>query len=78
VSASGPFVIHILLPSSVHPPGQRVARVRIETTSDPAPGSLIASAPTCSPETSFGRYLCFWSSLPLRRIWLTHRFECAP
>ena len=32
------------------------------TTSDPAPGSLIASAPTCSPEISFGRYRCFCAS----------------
>ena len=48
------------------------------TTSEPAPGSLIASAPTCSPEISFGRYLRFCASLPLRRIWLTQRLECAP
>ena len=48
------------------------------TTSDPAFGSLIASAPTCSPDTSFGRYFAFCASLPLRRIWLTHRLECAP
>ena len=32
-----------------------VGAVRMETTSDPAPGSDIASAPTCSPEISFGR-----------------------
>ena len=31
------------------------ARVFMPTTSEPAPGSLIASAPTCSPEISFGR-----------------------
>ena len=31
------------------------ARVVIETTSEPAPGSDIASAPTCSPEISLGR-----------------------
>ncbi|SAL57011.1 hypothetical protein AWB65_04986 [Caballeronia humi] len=48
------------------------------TTSDPAFGSLIASAPTCSPDTSFGRYLRFCASVPLRWIWFTHRFECAP
>uniref|UniRef100_A0A2P2JWQ0 Uncharacterized protein MANES_11G142200 n=1 Tax=Rhizophora mucronata TaxID=61149 RepID=A0A2P2JWQ0_RHIMU len=29
------------------------------TTSDPALGSLIASAPTCSPLISFGKYFCF-------------------
>ena len=31
------------------------ARNCMPTTSEPAPGSLIASAPTCSPDTSFGR-----------------------
>ena len=30
-------------------------RVRMPTTSEPAPGSLIASAPTCSPEISAGK-----------------------
>ena len=48
------------------------------TTSEPALGSLIASAPTCSPLTSLGRYFFFCASLPLRWIWLTHRLECAP
>ena len=48
------------------------------TTSEPAFGSLIASAPTCSPETSLGRYFFFCASLPLRCSWLTARFECAP
>jgi hypothetical protein len=48
------------------------------TASEPAFASEMASAPTCSPETSFGRYLRRWASVPLRRIWLTHRLECAP
>ena len=39
----------------------------METTSEPAFASLIASEPTCSPEISFGRYLRFCASLPLRR-----------
>ena len=39
---------------------------------------LIASAPTCSPEISFGRYLRFCSGVPLRLSWLTQRLECAP
>ena len=46
--------------------------------SEPEFGSLIASAPTCSPLTSRGRYLRFCASLPLRRIWFTHRLEWAP
>jgi len=47
-------------------------------TSLPAPASLIASAPTCSPLISLGRYFFFCASLPLRLIWLTQRLECAP
>ena len=46
--------------------------------SEPGAGSDIAGAPTCSPEISYGKYLRFWVSLPLRRIWLTQRFEWAP
>ncbi len=36
--------------------------------SEPAPGSDIASAPTCSPEISFGKYRSFCSAVPLRWI----------
>ena len=78
VSASGPLVIHILLPLRTKRSPFFSARVFMPTTSEPAPGSLMASAPTCSPEISFGRYLRFCASLPLRRSWFTHRFECAP
>src|SRR6478609_9663408 len=77
-SASGPLVIHILLPLRTYRSPLRSARRRMLTTSDPELGSLIASAPTCSPEISFGKYLRFCASLPLRLIWLTHKFECAP
>ncbi|MNV73952.1 hypothetical protein D3C71_1671310 [compost metagenome] len=38
----------------------------------------MASAPTCSPEMSLGRYLAFCAAVPLRLIWFTHRLECAP
>src|SRR4029078_12591105 len=38
----------------------------------------MASAPTCSPDKSLGRYFFRWASLPFRLIWLTHRLECAP
>ena len=38
----------------------------------------MASAPTCSPETSFGRYFRFWASLPFLWIWFTQRLENAP
>ena len=54
------------------------ARSFIETTSEPALGSDIASAPTCSPEMRRGRYWRRCASVPLRMIWFTHRFEWAP
>ena len=44
----------------------------------PAPGSDMAKAPTCSPLISLGRYLARCSGVPLRLIWLTHRLLCAP
>jgi hypothetical protein len=50
VEATVPFVIHILLPLSKNPPsGCLSARQRMLTTSDPALGSDMARAPTCSP-----------------------------
>src|SRR5258708_36540936 len=78
VSAYGPLVIHILVPFSTKRSPFFSARVAIDTTSEPELGSDIASEPTCSPEISFGRYFRFCASLPLRRIWLTQRLECAP
>ena len=48
------------------------------TTSEPAFGALIASAPPYSPVTSLGRYLSFCAGVPLRWIWFTARLECAP
>ncbi len=78
VSASGPLVIHILLPFRIQRSPLNSARSFMPTTSEPAFGSDIARAPTCSPEISFGRYLAFCSGVPLRLIWFTHRFEWAP
>ena len=52
-SAWGPFVIHILVPLATHPPStRRRGSASTPTTSEPASASLIASAPTCSPESS--------------------------
>ena len=66
-SASGPLVIHILEPLATQRSPFFSARQAMEpTTSLPAPGSLIASAPTNSPLQSFGRYLRRCASLPLR------------
>ena len=79
-SATVPLVHHILVPSRRHPPppGRGVALVRIATTSDPAPGSLMASAPTASPVSRRGRKRARWAGVPLRTSWLTHRLEWAP
>ena len=71
-------MIHIFVPFSTYRSPRFSARNRIDTTSDPAPLSLIASAPTAAPEISPGRYRRFCSSVPFFRIWFTHRFECAP
>jgi hypothetical protein len=60
-SASGPLVIHILVPFNTYLFPFFVAYNFIEVTSDPAPGSDIAKAPICSPEQSFGRYFSFWA-----------------
>ena len=60
------------------PPSTFVAFVLIDTTSDPAFGSDIARAPTCSPVSSFGRNLFFCSSVALRVSCETHKFEWAP
>src|SRR5687768_3800563 len=78
-SASGPLVIHIFVPLAIQRSPLRSALHAMEpTTSEPAPGSLIASAPTNAPEQSFGRYLRRCDSLPLRYRLFTHRLECAP
>ncbi len=55
-----------------------VALVRIDTTSEPAFGSDIASAPTCSPVSSLGKNRLFCSSVALRLSCETQRLEWAP
>ena len=79
VSATVPLVHHILVPLSSHEPSLvRSARHRMLTTSLPLPASDIDSAPTCSPVTSFGKYLAFCAASALRTSWFTHRLLCAP
>lgn len=78
VSATVPLVIHILVPFSRQPPSTRVARVRIDTTSLPAPGSDMASAPTASPAMRGGSRRAAWAGVAWRVSWETHRLECAP
>jgi isovaleryl-CoA dehydrogenase len=59
VLASGPLVIHILLPFKMYLSPFFSALSFIDTTSEPAFGSLIASAPICPPLINFGKYLIF-------------------
>lgn len=44
-----PFVMNIFEPFSTQPSPSRRARVRIEATSEPASGSVTATAVTSSP-----------------------------
>ena len=84
-------MIHIFVPSRIQsasreaseapgapPRSSRRARSVIDTTSEPAPLSLIASAPTVVPAIRSGRYFARWASVPFLAIWLMHRFEWAP
>ena len=59
-----PLVMKILEPFSTHSSPSRTALVRMPWTSEPAPGSVIARAPTASPLTIFGSHCCFCSSVP--------------
>jgi len=76
--ASGPLVIHILLPLAIQClPCCFAWQLMEPTTSEPAPGSDMARAPIHSPLHSFGRYLLRCVSLPFRNRFPTHRLECA-
>lgn len=83
-SASGALVHHALAPFSTQPAAPslpraaRTADVVIPRTSEPAPGSLMASPPTADPSTSDGRYAAAAVDDACRTSWLTHRLECAP
>ena len=48
-SARGPLVMNVFEPLMTNSSPSRIAVVRIPATSDPAPGSVIPSAPTFSP-----------------------------
>src|SRR3954469_5334140 len=77
-SASGPFVIHIFVPFASQPPSARRAAHRIEPrTSEPAPASLIARAPRCSPDSRPGNHRVRCSAVPFDHRLCTQRLECA-
>ena len=63
-SAWMPLVMKILEPLRIQPSPSLTALVRMPCTSEPAPGSVIARAPTASPVTIFGNQCCFCSSVP--------------
>ena len=67
-SACGPFVIHIFDPFKMYLSPRFSALSYILVTSDPDPGSLMAKAPTNSPEHNFGKYFFFYASLPFNVI----------
>ena len=54
-SATLPFVIQALVPSSLQPPCDRTARVRRLPGSEPASGSVRPKQPSTSPRAIAGR-----------------------
>ena len=60
--------IHIFAPLSTQPLSVFFARVFWLAASEPVSGSVSPKQPSHSPEQSFGRYLCFCSSVPHLRM----------
>ena len=56
--------IHIFAPLITQPESVFRARVFWLAASEPVSGSVSPKQPSHSPEQSFGRYLCFCSSVP--------------
>ena len=63
-----PALMNCLRPSMNQQPSRCVAVVERLPTSEPASGSVIATAPLISPRASGGRYFSFCSSVPSRKI----------
>ena len=77
-SAIGPLVMNVFDPFRIQNSPSCTARVLIPAASDPASGSVIANAPTHSPEHSFGSHVRFWSSVPCSQIGTAPMQTCAP
>ena len=60
--------MNILDPLITQPPSVFLARDFWLAASEPVSGSVRPKQPSHSPEHSLGRYLCFCSSVPQRRI----------
>src|SRR5690554_409299 len=59
MSACWPLVMKVLEPFRMYSSPSFTALVRMACRSLPAPGSVMAMAPTASPETIFGSHCCF-------------------
>src|SRR5215207_2662362 len=70
--------MNVLDPSTTHPPPTRRARVRTAATSEPASGSVMASAPIASPRSAGTSQRRFCASLPKRQIGGVAIPVCAP
>src|SRR5215831_16524257 len=69
-SAISAWLMKCLVPLMTQSPPSRRARVFIERTSEPAPGSVIARQSWRSPRTVGSRYVSTWSFSQARRILL--------
>ena len=67
-SAIVPLLIHTFWPDSSQSSPSRMAVVEMLPASEPALGSVMPKQPTISPLHRRGRYSCFCSSVPQRRI----------
>ena len=63
-SARTPLVMKVFEPLTTQPPSTVRAKVRIEATSEPAPGSVIPSAAIRSPRIAGRRKRSCWSGVP--------------
>ena len=60
--------MNVFAPLTTYSPSSRRAKVLMPATSEPAPGSVIASAPIFSPLIAGTSQRCFCSSVPNLKI----------
>ncbi|MCY1225205.1 hypothetical protein D9M72_373950 [compost metagenome] len=63
-----PLLMKVLLPLMTYSSPSRTAVVRSAFTSEPPPGSVMATARICSPAQMPGSHFCFCSSVPRRAM----------
>ena len=76
-SALAPCVMKVLVPFSTQASPSRTAVVRVLPASLPAPGSVRAQAPSCSPRASGASQRCFCASVPNMAMCAGPRPLCA-